>query len=130
MAVAMAATLGAGVSLVRAYPVVLDISEAAKRAEDAALPLQAALRRHELFVEERARELESELGHSLQIRVREGEAASVILEAAEEGGEPTLIAVGRRGLGRINRLRLGSVSADVLRSATGPVLIVPAPDGA
>jgi nucleotide-binding universal stress UspA family protein len=99
-------------------------------AEDAALPLQAALRRHELFVEERARELESELGHILRIRVREGEAASVILEVAEEGGEPTLTAVGRRGLGRINRLRLGSVSADVLRSAAGPVLIVPAPDGA
>jgi nucleotide-binding universal stress UspA family protein len=53
----------------------------------------------------------------------------VILEAAEEGGEPTLIAVGRRGLGRINRLRLGSVSGDLLRSAAGPVLIVPDPDG-
>jgi nucleotide-binding universal stress UspA family protein len=130
VAVAMAATLGAGVSLVRAYPVFLDISEAAKLAEDAGLPLQAALRRHELSLEGRARELESELGHSLRVRVREGEAASVILEAAEEGREPTLIAVGRRGLGRINRLRLGSVSADVLRSATGPVLIVPAPDGA
>jgi nucleotide-binding universal stress UspA family protein len=62
--------------------------------------------------------------------VREGEATSVILEAAEEGGEPTLTAVGRRGLGRINRLRLGSISADVLRSTTGPVLIVPAPDDA
>jgi nucleotide-binding universal stress UspA family protein len=130
VAVAMAAALGAGVSLERAYPVFLDISEAAKLAEDAALPLQAALRRHELSLEERARELESELGHSLRIRVREGEAASVILEAAGEGGEPTLIAVGRRGLGRINRLRLGSVSADVLRSAAGPVLIVPAPDDA
>jgi nucleotide-binding universal stress UspA family protein len=130
VAVAMAATLGAGVSLVRAYPVFLDISEATKLAEDAGLPLQAALRRLELSLEGRARELESELGHSLRVRVKEGEAASVILEAAEEGREPTLIAVGRRGLGRINRLRLGSVSADVLRSATGPVLIVPAPDGA
>ena len=90
VAVAMADTLGAGVSLVRAYPVVLDISEAAKLAEDAALPLQAALRRHELSLEERARELKSELGHILRIRVREGEATSVILEAAEEGGEPTL----------------------------------------
>jgi nucleotide-binding universal stress UspA family protein len=130
VAVAMAATLGARVSLVRAYPVILDISEAEKLAEDAALPLPAALRRHELSLEGRARALENELGHSLQITVREGEAASVILEAAEEGGEPTLIAVGRRGLGRINRLRLGSVSSDLLRSATGPVLIVPAPDGA
>ena len=130
MAVAIAATLGAGVYLVRAYPVFPGISEAAELAEDAALPLQDALRRHELSLKERARELESELGHSLRIRVREGQAASVISEAAEEGGEPTLIAVGRRGLGRINRLRLGSVSADVLRSATGPVLIVPAPDGA
>ena len=130
VAVAMAATLGAGVSLVRAYPVILDISEAAKLAEDVAVPLQTALRRHELSLEGRARALENELGHSLRIRVREGEAASVILVAAEEGGEPSLIAVGRRGLGRINRLRLGSVSSDLLRSATGPVLIVPAPDGA
>jgi nucleotide-binding universal stress UspA family protein len=130
VAVAIAATLGAGVSLVRAHPVILDISQAANLAEDAALPVQAALRRHELSLEGRARALDSELGHSLRIRIREGEAASVILEAAEEGREPTLIAVGRRGLGRINRLRLGSVSADVLRSAAGPVLIVPAPDGA
>jgi nucleotide-binding universal stress UspA family protein len=128
VAVAIAATLGAGVFLVRAYPVFLDISEAEKLAEDVALPLQDALHRHELSLEERARVLESEFGHSLRIRVREGEAASVLLEAAEEGEEPTLIAVGRRGLGRINRLMLGSVSADVLRSATGPVLIVPAPD--
>jgi nucleotide-binding universal stress UspA family protein len=109
--------------------VFLDISEAEKLAQDVALPLQDALHRHELSLEGRARVLESEFGHSLRIRVREGEAASVLLEAAEEGREPTLIAVGRRGLGRINRLMLGSVSADVLRSATGPVLIVPAPDG-
>jgi nucleotide-binding universal stress UspA family protein len=130
VAVAIAATLGAGGFLLRAYPVFLDISESAKLAEDVAPPLHDTLNRHELSLAERARTLESELGHSLRIRVREGEAASVILEAAEEGGEPTLIVVGRRGLGRINRLMLGSVSADVLRSATGPVLIVPAPDGA
>lgn len=130
VAVAMAATLGTKVLLVRAHPLFLDISEAAKLAEEPARPLQAALRRHELYLEERARELESGLGHSLQIRVREGQAASVILEAAKQGGEPTLTAVGRRGLGRIDRLRLGSVSANVLRSATGPVLIVPATDGA
>jgi hypothetical protein len=51
---AMAATLGARVSLVRAYPVILDISEAAKLAEDAALPLQDALQRYELSLEGRA----------------------------------------------------------------------------
>jgi uncharacterized membrane protein YeiH len=45
-------------------------------------------------------------------------------------GAITGVVGGRRGLGRINRLRLGSVSADVLRSAAGPVLIVPAPDSA
>jgi hypothetical protein len=70
VAVAMAAALGAGASLVRAYPVFLDASEAATVAEDAAVPLQTALRRHELSLEGRARELESELGHSLRIRVR------------------------------------------------------------
>src|SRR3712207_1613673 len=57
VAVAMAATLGAGVLLVRAYPVILDISEAAKLAANAALPLPAALRRHELSLEGRAREI-------------------------------------------------------------------------
>lgn len=37
----------------------------------------------------------------------------------------TLIAGGSRGLGLLERLRLGSVSTKVLRAATGPVLVSP-----
>ena len=36
-----------------------------------------------------------------------------------------MAAVGRRGLGAMARFALGSVSSDVLRSVTGPFLIVP-----
>ena len=128
MAVAMAAASGAGVSLERAYPVFLDISEAAKLAEDAALPLQAALRRHELSLEERAGARKRARAQSAD----QGEGGRSSL-GHPGGGRRRRRAHphrGRRGLGRINRLRLGSVSANVLRPATGPVLIVPAPDSA
>ncbi|HEX5912241.1 MAG TPA: universal stress protein, partial [Rubrobacter sp.] len=55
-----------------------------------------------------------------------GDAALCLLVVAEEGNEEkTLLAVGSRGLGPIRRLRLGSVSTDVLRAASGPVLIFP-----
>jgi nucleotide-binding universal stress UspA family protein len=49
------------------------------------------------------------------------------LEAAEErdeGGQ-TLLAVGSRGLGSIQRARLGSVSTKILTAAKGPVLVSP-----
>jgi nucleotide-binding universal stress UspA family protein len=125
VAAGIAGLFGARMLLVRAHPVILGISDAAKVAEQEPVPLHTALCRHEISLERRARAVEAVLGHRPKIRVREGEAASVILEAAEEGGEPTLIAVGRRGLGRLDRLRLGSVSTKVLRAASGPVLISP-----
>ena len=53
-----------------------------------------------------------------------GDPAAIIVDAAEATG-PGLIAVGSRGLGTIERLRLGSVSTKVLHAAAGPVLIVP-----
>jgi transposase len=59
--------------------------------------------------------------------VVDGGKARVILGAAEEARGPALVVVGRRGLGVVDRLRLGSVSTAVLRSASGPVLIVPDP---
>jgi nucleotide-binding universal stress UspA family protein len=125
LAAGIAGVFGARMLLVRAHPVLMDISEAAKIAEQEPVPLQTALCRHEISLERRARAVEAVLGHRPKIRVREGEAASVILETAEEGGEPTLIAVGRRGLGRLDRLRVGSVSTNVLRAASGPVLVSP-----
>ena len=57
-----------------------------------------------------------------QTEVIEGDAATVIVEAAERGEKPVLIAVGSRNLGMIERLILGSVSSDVLRAVSGPLL--------
>jgi nucleotide-binding universal stress UspA family protein len=60
------------------------------------------------------------------VDVQKGRPAEVIVQAAEQHGSD-LIVVGARGLGRLERLRLGSVSEAVLRSAHCPVLIVRPP---
>jgi nucleotide-binding universal stress UspA family protein len=82
-------------------------------------------RRAEEFLETQAFQLEDISGVRPLVRVVEGYPAAAIQEAAEESEEPTLAAVGRRGLGAVARFALSSVSSDVLRSVTGPVLIVP-----
>jgi len=71
--------------------------------------------------------LKSVVGASPKRQVILGEAAAVIQEAAEEGEQPTLVVVGRRGRGAVARFALGSVSSAVLRSVSCPVLIVPPP---
>ena len=88
------------------------------------------LRREERELEERATAVEEHLGKRPKIRIATiGDPATVLLEAAEEEDEPekTLLAVGSRGLGPIQRARLGSVSTKVLRAARGPVLVYPHP---
>ena len=70
------------------------------------------------------------------MRIAVGDAAEVVVDAAEaetimDAGDDekeqmgTVIAVGSRGLGPVDRFRLGSVSARVLSVARGPVLICP-----
>lgn len=113
---------GAEVLLVRACPVVMTVSEAVRLSRGR--EPEDLLRCHEFLLWCRAKRLEEKLGCRPRIRVREGEAASIILDAAGER-EPSLIAVGRRGLGTIDRLRIGSVSTRVLRAARGPVLVCP-----
>jgi nucleotide-binding universal stress UspA family protein len=76
------------------------------------------LRRRALRLEDVTRERPS-------IRVSAGDAATIIRNAAKESGGPTLVAVGSRGLDALRRLAVGSVSTDVLRAATGPVLVFP-----
>lgn len=115
----------AQVLLVRAHPVIMRVSEAAKLSRTVVTMPDNPLRNYELDLQWRAREMKKELGRRPRIRVCEGEAASVILATAREGGEPALVAVGRRGLGRVDLLRMGSVSTRVLRAATGPVLVCP-----
>jgi len=54
----------------------------------------------------------------------EGQAADVLLE---QGADAALIVVGRRGLGGIRSLLLGSVSQQVVQDATCPVVVVNQP---
>ena len=55
--------------------------------------------------------------------LRDGDAADAILFAAAERGSD-LIVVGRRGIGRIERFLLGSVSSHVVNYAKCDVLVV------
>jgi nucleotide-binding universal stress UspA family protein len=83
------------------------------------------LRREKRALEARAMEIEDASGLRPQVRIAVGDPAACLIEAAEEyAPETTLIAVGSRGLGAVQRLRLGSISTKVLRAAKGPVLIV------
>jgi nucleotide-binding universal stress UspA family protein len=70
-----------------------------------------------------ALKLERVLGRDLRTKTVAGDAVDCILNAAEEDGKPALIAIGSRGLGTLDRLALGSVSDEVIRTAVGPVLI-------
>lgn len=126
-----AAELGAGIgglfgatsiTLVRAYqnpPAPVGGWTADDRRE-----LDEARLREEENLERRAKKLGSLLGHDPEARMVEGDAAAAILHVAGEE-EKTLVAVGSRGLGAIRRIRLGSVSTNVLRAARGTVLVYP-----
>ena len=116
---------GVPVLLVLVYPTILETireqSMSAWTADDEVL-FRAWEHLHAL-----AGRLESECGQRPRVSAAIGDPPKVILAAAEEGGAPSLIVVGSRGLGAMKRLVLGSVSAAVLRAARGPVLIVKAP---
>ena len=86
---------------------------------------QASGKAVEAKLEDRAGELENLLPQRPQARVVTGDPAEVLLEAAQEGERPTLVAVGSRGLGPVGRLRLGSVSTRVIRAGPGAVLVYP-----
>ncbi|HEU4492663.1 MAG TPA: universal stress protein [Rubrobacteraceae bacterium] len=116
---------GAGGLLVRAYPEMPE-TDLEGRGWDARL-VNDELRREEWKLEERAGEVSRLLGVRPKVRVAVGDPAVCLLEAAEGDSTPerTLVAVGSRGLGAVGRVRLGSVSTNVLRAARGPVLVYP-----
>jgi nucleotide-binding universal stress UspA family protein len=68
-----------------------------------------------------------ETGLEPQVSIRHGRAGEEICDAAREHGA-RLIVMGSRGLGRVERALLGSVSAYVLQHAPCPVLVLRAPD--
>ena len=86
---------------------------------------QASSEAVEAKLEDRAGELEDILQQRPQTRIVAGDSAEVLIEGAQEGEEPTLVAVGSRGLGLVGRLRLGSVSTKVVRAGLGAVLVYP-----
>jgi len=87
------------------------------------------LRREDRALSDRADELARLLGSRPNVRVAVGDPARELLEAAsEEVPERTLVALGSRGLGAMGRMRLGSVSTKVLRTAQGPILVHPSSD--
>ncbi|MBV8195743.1 MAG: universal stress protein [Candidatus Dormibacteraeota bacterium] len=54
-----------------------------------------------------------------------GDPRSVLFDVAQQRGIPQLVVVGTRGLGRMKRFMLGSVSSLVLDGGCGPTLVVP-----
>jgi nucleotide-binding universal stress UspA family protein len=80
--------------------------------------------RDEGMLEERASDLEKILGSRPETRISGGYPANVLLEASQEV-QPSLVAVGSRGLAGLIRTRLGSVSTKVVTAARGPVLVYP-----
>jgi nucleotide-binding universal stress UspA family protein len=64
-----------------------------------------------------------EAGFQVQVHVREGDAAHVLADVAEQEGAD-LIAVGARGHGALRRFALGSVSAKLSHNAPTSLLIV------
>ena len=71
-----------------------------------------------------ARRLSTPGGPPMRVSVTSGEPAAALIAAAGEA-PPGMVAVGRRGIGRIRHALLGSVSTKVLHAATGPVLVAP-----
>lgn len=83
----------------------------------------AELQKTERALTALATELGEASGRIPEARVVVGEAGDALLEAADGGAAPTLMAVGCRGLGTLRRLAGESVSNKVLNETRGPVLV-------
>ncbi|MBA3473701.1 MAG: universal stress protein [Rubrobacter sp.] len=114
LAASIARLFEADTLLVRAYPHILEESSDPEAEE--------SVWQSEKELEGRASRLEGILGHKPRVEMAAGNPAEAILEAARVVG-PTLVAVGSRGLGTVERMRLGSVSTKVVRAAPGSALV-------
>jgi nucleotide-binding universal stress UspA family protein len=75
------------------------------------------------FLEEQARRIEEGGGAVEGTRLREGRPVEAIVEQAEEL-DAGLVVIGSRGMGRLGRLVMGSVSSGLAHRSPRPVLIV------
>lgn len=130
LAASIGGLFGATGSLVQVYPRLLKSSLANGSLE--ARMIEHALKGAEAELAVRAEDLEGLLGARPETRLVADEGADgidgvalTLMDEARETGKPTLISVGSRGLGRVRRARLGSVSTKVVRAADGPVLFYP-----
>ena len=90
------------------------------------LELDEARLQNLLALDARPDRLEAPTRRRPETKLAEGEPALAVLSVArQKKGQPTLLALGSRGLGAPKRMILGSVSTRVLREAEGPVLIAP-----
>ncbi|MGF1473713.1 MAG: universal stress protein [Rubrobacteraceae bacterium] len=123
-AAGIAGIAGAGITLVRVYPKLPEVYEEGRKMDPRAT--DDALRQAQQELGERAGELEATFGSRPKISIAVGDEAAELVEAAHRrDGDGVLTAVGSRGLGTLDRFRMGSVSTKVLRAAEGPVLIHP-----
>ncbi len=120
LATSIGALFGARALLVHAYPL-LELAQ--KSRVSGATETDEEVRAIHKVLELLAIKLERVLGRDPETKMVAGDAANSILNAAKEGGESSLIAVGSRGHGMLDRLGLGSVSDKIMRAAAGPVLI-------
>ncbi|MDQ4126501.1 MAG: universal stress protein, partial [Actinomycetota bacterium] len=130
LAAGIGGLFGAEGVLVQVYPRVLKSTLESGALESRIV--DHALRQAESELRERAGALASTLGRRPDVKLVVDEAAEgvdgvahTLLEEAKGAGVPSLISVGSRGLGPIERTRVGSVSTKVVRAAEGPVLVYP-----
>jgi nucleotide-binding universal stress UspA family protein len=94
-----------------------DILRVSKEAEE------SVKKQAQQFVDEQLNQLEADGGSVAQSYARMGRPDEAIVTLADELGAG-LIVMGSRGMGRIRRALMGSVSDSVVRHAHCPVMVV------
>ena len=122
LAAAIGKLYGAGGLIVYSHPGLPELPPG--EARSAVRNLVDMRERDEKMLDDRAGELETFLGSKPEVRLSGDYPAKVLLDASQEA-QPSLVAVGSRGLAGIARTRLGSVSTKVVTAAHGPVLVYP-----
>lgn len=130
LAAGIGGLLGAEGVLIKVHPRALESSQ--DGGTSASKAVEHALKEAESELEDRSGELSPLLGRRPHVKVVVDETAKgvdclalALLDEAREAGAPSLLSVGSRRLGAIQRTRTGSVSTKVLRAAECPVLVYP-----
>lgn len=114
---------GAQATLIFAHPDLPEVPPG--EAPDTVRNILDMRERDENRLGQRADELEGTLGTRPLTHVSSSYPAVALLEAAQHGDRPSLLAVGSRGLAGLSHTRLGSVSTKAVTAARGPVLVCP-----